>query len=167
MQRAQAQLSIGGNAYYATELKGFGVGGNVSYQIDKTWSLAANATYYFSKSETDRTEAWGFSGSHNYEHKWGWFTVDINGQFNFVNLDKVGMLYGFSGISLTSIRNKYTSDNEYSRDTTNKNSITGFNIGLGLKSNLLEKTSLEPNMYVTIHENMVIFRIGAKLMFGF
>lgn len=160
MPKVNAQLSVGGNAYYTTNLNGFGVGGSATYQIDKTWAISANATYYFNKSERNNYQGYVTEGDYS-RHTWGETVVNFNGQFNLTEINRAGMLYGFGGLGIRMLRWNYPRSTGKTTST-----MIGFNLGVGLRAKLNEKMFLEPNMFVSLHEEVTLFKIGAKLMFG-
>ncbi|MCH4896920.1 hypothetical protein E0494_09430 [Marinilabiliaceae bacterium JC040] len=148
-QETKAQFSVGAGTCYATDISSLGLSANVSYDINEDFFATSDFTYFFEKDLVS------------------WSAFDVNANYAFLKLDKIGSIYGIGGINITSVKidiPKVAFGGALAGGGSVSESNFGFNIGAGLKIDLTDKILLAPEMSYTISSGSY-FRLGVRLMY--
>ncbi len=80
-QNAKAQFSAGLGLNYATEVNTLGISAQVAYDFSDKWAATGAFTYYLEKNNLT------------------WTNIDLNANYVFTEVGKMGKLYGIAGLS--------------------------------------------------------------------
>ena len=148
----KSQISVGGGLWYGSDINNIGISINGKYEINDEWTAAPAFTYFLKKDYIT------------------WSTLDLNVNYNIIEVENVGSLYGIGGFGLTFWGWDYeTGDDEwaayYGEAFDTKWTDFGVNLGAGLDISINEKMSIAPEIMYTFG-GVNFLRIGAKFMFG-
>ncbi len=146
---AKAQISVGPGIVYGTDINNIGFSANGKYELSEKWSLAPGFTYFLKK---------------NYVN---WSALDLDVNYQFTEIEKLGSLYAIGGLNVTFYKIKYDLDfgdfGDFSGSA--KGSNTGVNLGLGLNIPAGEKMALAPEIKYTLGNGSYL-RLGVKVLFS-
>jgi opacity protein-like surface antigen len=142
-----AQISVGGGLVYGTDIDNIGITVNGLYEIDDNWGAAPSFTYFLEKDYVN------------------WSVLDLDGNYTFTEVEKIGKIYGLAGLSLMFWKVDFGQEYETIFDLKDNGTELGLNLGGGFKMEISESLILAPEIRYTIGDADYL-RIGAKILFA-